>query len=83
MYTTGTRFVVKLVIKLGDSQFEPGLKGTILGSVNKMVGKAYRVRFDDGREAELHVVTMNNQTNVITEDGTEIDIHALMRGERG
>ncbi len=83
MYTTGTRFVVKLVIKLGDSQFEPGLKGTILGSVNKMVGKAYRVRFDDGREAELHVVTMNNQTNVITEDGKEIDIHALMKGENG
>jgi hypothetical protein len=83
MYMTGTRFVVKLVIKLGDYQFDPGLKGTILGSVNKMVGKAYRVRFDDGREAELHVVTMNNQTRVITEDGKEIDVRAVMKGQDG
>ena len=83
MYMTGTRFVVKLVIKLGDNQFEPGLRGTILGRVNKMVGKAYRVRFDDGREAELHVVIMNNQTRVITEDGKEIDVRAVMKGQTG
>ncbi len=67
MYQPGTRFQVKLKIKQGDREFEPGLKGTILGGVNKMVGKAYRVRFDDGREAEIHIVIMNNQTKVITD----------------
>jgi hypothetical protein len=30
-----------------------------------MVGKAYQVRFDDGRTAELHIVIMNNQTKII------------------
>jgi len=67
MYQPGTRFQVKLKIKQGDRELEPGLKGTILGGVIKMVGKAYRVRFDDGREAEIHIVIMKNQTQVITD----------------
>ena len=67
MYQPGTRFEVKLKIKLGSQEFEPGLKGTILTGVKKMVGKAYQVRFDDGRNAELHIVIMNNQTKIITE----------------
>lgn len=66
MYQPGTRFEVKLRIKLGDQEFEPGLKGTILQAIPKMVGKAYRVRFDDGRTVEIHIVIMNNQTKVIT-----------------
>lgn len=67
MYQPGTRFEVKLKIKSGSQEFEPGLKGTILTGVKKMVGKAYQVRFDDGRNAELHIVIMNNQTKIITE----------------
>jgi hypothetical protein len=68
MYQPGTRFEVKLRIKSGNQEFEPGMKGTILQGVNKMVGKAYQVRFDDGRTAELHIVIMNNQTKIITEE---------------
>lgn len=68
MYQPGTRFEVKLKIKSGNQEFEPGLKGTIVAGVNKMVGKAYQVRFDDGRTAELHIVIMNNQTKIITEE---------------
>jgi hypothetical protein len=67
VYQPGTRFEVKLKIKSGSQEFEPGLKGTILTGVKKMVGKAYQVRFDDGRNAELHIVIMNNQTKIITE----------------
>jgi len=67
MYLPDTRFEVKLKIKLGDKEFGPGLRGTILEGVKKMVGKAYRVRFDDGRKAEIHIVIMNNQTKVITD----------------
>lgn len=67
MYQPGTRFQVKLKIKQGDREFEPGLKGTILGGVYKMIGKAYRLKFDDGREAEIHIVIMKNQTQVITD----------------
>jgi len=65
MYQSGTKIEVKLRIKLGDQEFEPGLTGTILEGVKKMVGKAYRIRFDDGREAEIHIVILNNQTKVI------------------
>ena len=68
MYQPGARFEVKLKIKLGSQEFEPGLKGTILQGVKKMVGKAYQVRFDDGRTAELHIVIMNNQTEIMTEE---------------
>ena len=68
MYRPGTRFEVKLKIKSGSEEFEPGLRGTILQGVNKMVGKAYQVRFDDGRTAELHGVIMNNQTELIFEE---------------
>jgi hypothetical protein len=68
MYQPGTRFEVKLKIKSGSQEFEPGLRGTIIQGVNKMVGKAYQVRFDDGRTAELHIVIMNNQTETITEE---------------
>ncbi len=73
MYQPGTRFEVKLRIKLGDQEFEPGLKGTILQGIPKMVGKAYRVEFDDGRTAEIHMATMNNQTYIITPEGERID----------
>lgn len=79
MYRPGARFVVKIKIKMGDMEYEPDLKGKILSSVDKMVGKAYRVEFDDGRTAELHIVTMNNQTRIITPDGEEIDIRELYK----
>ena len=65
MYIPGTRFKVVLQIRLGDEVFEPGLTGTILGSVQKMVGKSYRVEFEDGRTAQIHMVIMNNQTEVL------------------
>ena len=65
MYIPGTRFKVVLQIKLGDEVFEPGLRGKILGSVEKMVGKSYRVEFEDGRTAQIHMVIMNNQTEVL------------------
>lgn len=68
MYTIGTRFKVVIKIKLGEDQFEPGLEGEITGSENKMVGKAYKVRFEDGRERKLHMVILNNQTEVIKEN---------------
>ena len=68
MYQPGARFEVKLKIKSGSQEFEPGLKGTIVTGVKKMVGKAYQVRFEDGRTAELHVVIMNNQTKIITDE---------------
>ncbi len=82
MYSQGARFVVKVKINLGEIEFEPGLKGTILGSVNKMVGKAYNVKFDDGRSAELHIVTMNNQTKILTTDGEEIDVRNLYKNKK-
>jgi hypothetical protein len=81
MYAPGARFIVKTKIRIGDIEFEPGLKGKILSGVDKMVGKAYRVEFDDGRTAELHVVTMNNQTRIITPDGEEIDIRELYKSK--
>lgn len=61
----GTKFKVVLRIKAVDQVFEPGLKGEIVGSVNKMVGKSYKVKFEDGRTAEIHMVIMNNQTQVL------------------
>jgi len=33
-----------------------------------MVGKSYKVKFEDGREAQIHIVIMNNQTEVIKEE---------------
>ncbi|MGH7800454.1 MAG: hypothetical protein ACREOW_07465 [Thermodesulfobacteriota bacterium] len=68
MYLPGARFEVKLRIKLGDEEFEPGLKGTILEGISKMVGKAYKVKFDDGRAAQIHIVIMNNQTKIIANE---------------
>lgn len=65
MYVQGTKFKVILKIKSGDQVFEPGLVGEILGSMKKMVGKAYRVKFEDGRVAEIHMVILNNQTQVL------------------
>ena len=65
MYVPGTKFKVVLKIKTGEQVFEPGLIGEIVGSVNKMVGKSYRVKFEDGRVAEIHMVIMNNQTQVL------------------
>ena len=77
MYQPGTRFEVKIRIKLGDQEFEPGLKGVILHGIPKMVGKAYRVEFDDGRTAEIHIVIMNNQTYIVTPEGERIDPKSL------
>ena len=68
MYLPGARFEVKLRIKLGDEIFEPGLKGTIIEGIPKMVGKAYKVKFDDGRIAQIHIVIMNNQTKIIANE---------------
>ena len=68
MYLPGTRFEVKLRIKLGDEIFEPGLKGTIIEGIPKMVGKAYIVKFDDGRITQIHIVIMNNQTKIIANE---------------
>ena len=65
MYIPGTRFKVVLRIKAGDQVFEPGLEGEIIQPVSKMVGKAYRVKFSDGRSAEIHNVVLNNQTEVL------------------
>ena len=72
MYLPGARFEVKLRIKLGDEVFEPGLKGTIIEGRSKMVGKAYKVKFDDGRVAQIHIVIMNNQTKIITDENVGI-----------
>lgn len=70
MYVPGTKFKVVLKIKVGEQVFEPGLVGEIIGSVNKMVGKSYRVKFEDGRVAEIHMVIMNNQTQVLKDSLT-------------
>lgn len=67
MYIPGTKFKVVLPIKLGDQEYASGLAGEIEGSVTKMVGKAYRVKFEDGRTAEVHMVILNNHTEVIKE----------------
>jgi len=64
MFKPGTRFKVKIKIKLGEQTFEPGLMGTITGHVDKMIGKAYTVKFDDGRESVIHMVIINNQTDI-------------------
>lgn len=66
MYIPGTKFKVGIRINLGDQVFEPGLTGEITATAEKMVGKSYRVKFEDGREAQIHVVIMNNQTEVIS-----------------
>lgn len=68
MYVNGTRFEVKLPIRHGGQLFEKGLKGTITGHTDKMIGKSYTVKFDDGRNAELHMVIINNQTEIEKED---------------
>ncbi len=65
MYIPGTKFRVVLRIQSRDQIFEPGLVGEIVEPITKMVGKAYRVKFEDGRNAEIHVVIINNQTEVI------------------
>lgn len=65
MYVPGTRFKVIIKILSGDQVFEPDLEGEIIQPVSKMVGKAYRVKFSDGRSAEIHNVVMNNQTEVL------------------
>jgi len=65
MYIPGTKFKVVLRIQSRDQIFEPGLVGEIIEPITKMVGKAYRVKFEDGRNAEIHVVIINNQTEVI------------------
>ncbi len=65
MYIQGTKIKVGIRINLGDQVFEPGLMGEIAGSVEKMVGKAYLVKFEDGREAQIHGVLIKNHTEVI------------------
>ena len=64
MYIPGTRFKVVLQIKVVDQVYEPGLEGEIVKSIPKMVGKAYSVKFSDGRITEIHNVILNNQTEV-------------------
>lgn len=65
MYIPGTRFEVKLDIRHGKEVFPAGLSGTITGNVTKMIGSAYTVEFDDGRKAEIHMVIINNQTEIL------------------
>lgn len=65
MYIPGTKFKVVLKIQVGEQIYEPGLEGEIVQPANKMVGKAYSVKFSDGRTAEIHNVIMNNQTEVL------------------
>ena len=65
MYVQGTKIKVGKKINLGDQVFEPGLVGEIQGNIEKMVGKAYIVRFEDGREAQIHGVIIKNQTEVV------------------
>lgn len=66
MYIKGTRFEVKLKITLPNGEIiEPGTRGAIEGSVNKMVGKSYKAKLDDGRNVEIHMIIMNNQTEVL------------------
>ena len=65
MFIEGTKIKVVIKINLGEEVFEPGLIGEIKGSVKKMVGKAYIVSFEDGREAQIHGVIIKNQTEVI------------------
>lgn len=65
MYIPGTKFKIVLKIQSGDQVFESGLEGEIVQPITKMVGKAYSVKFVDGRTAEIHNVIMNNQTEVI------------------
>jgi hypothetical protein len=65
VYIPGTKFKVVLRIQSRDQIFEPGLEGEIIEPITKMVGKAYRVKFEDGRTAEIHVVIINNQTEVL------------------
>ncbi len=68
MYIQGTKIKVGIRIELGDQVFEPGLRGEITGSVEKMVGKAYLVKFEDGREAQIHGVLIKNHTEVIDKE---------------
>jgi hypothetical protein len=65
MYIPGTKIKVGIRITLGEEIFEPGLRGEITGSIEKMVGKAYIVRFEDGREAQIHGVLIKNNTEAI------------------
>lgn len=65
MYKPGTKFEVKVRINQGSNVIEPGTKGEIVEGIDKMVGKSYKVNLDDGRTLQLHIVIMNNQTEVI------------------
>ncbi|MGQ0793762.1 MAG: hypothetical protein ACT4NX_06700 [Deltaproteobacteria bacterium] len=75
----GARIEVKLGIRLGDEEFPVGLGGTIQGGIEKMVGKAYKVKFDDGRLADIHITTMNNNMYIFTESGERIDPKSLWK----
>ncbi len=66
MYLPGTRIEVKVKIDLpANDKIEPGTKGTVLGTVKKMVGIAYKIKLDDDREVDIHIVIMKNQTEII------------------
>ena len=67
MYVPGTKFEVKLTIKLGNVVIEPVTNGEIIESVTKMVGKSYKVMLEDGMTPEIHIVLMNNQTELISD----------------
>ena len=68
MYKPGTRFEVKIKIVQGSTVVEPGTRGEIVEGIDKMVGKSYKVNLDDGRTIQIHIVVMNNQTKVLTDD---------------
>jgi len=74
VYMPGTAFKVVLKIQIGDQVFEPGLEGEIIKPIPKMVGKAYRVKFQDGRVAEIHVVIMNNQTEALKNQTQQLNV---------
>jgi len=68
MYKTGTKFEVKTRIKMGETIIEPGTKGEIIEGISKIVAKAYKVKLEDGRTPQLHIVIMNNHTKTIKEE---------------
>ena len=68
MYKSGTKFEVKTRIKLGETVIEPGTKGEIIEGILKMVGKSYKVKLEDGRTPQIHIVIMNNNTEIVKEE---------------
>lgn len=68
MYKPGTIIEVKVRIEQGQTVIDPGTRGEILEGFAKMVGKSYSVKLEDGRTVQLHIVILNNQTEVVTKN---------------